>query len=86
MIYKAGISRSHFLMATLRAYANALLLPFYNVRVLLMYPNRKTQIFYDCVKMKCHIILIFTGLNVGPLAATTFQISKIYFYPKYAQC
>ena len=49
-----------------------------------MYPNRITTNFYDYVKMKCHIIIIFTGLNVGALAATTFQISRIYSYPKYA--
>ena len=50
-----------------------------------MYPNRITPNFYDYVKMKCPFILIFTGLNVGPLAATTFPISRIYSYPKYAQ-
>ena len=36
--------------------------------------------------MKCPFIIISTGLNVGPLAATTFQIARIYTYPKYAQC
>ena len=36
--------------------------------------------------MKCPVILIFTGLDEGPLAATTLRISRIYSYPKYAQC
>ena len=36
--------------------------------------------------MKCLFILISTGLNIGSLAATTFQSARIDSYSKYAQC
>ena len=48
---------------------------------LLMYPNRITSLFYDYETMTCPFILIFSGINVGPPAATTFQVSRIYSYP-----
>ena len=51
-----------------------------------MYPNRITPFFNDYKTMKCPFILILTGLNVGPLAATTFQIATIYSFTTYAQC
>ena len=50
---------------------------------LLWNPNRITPFFNDNKKMKCPFILISTGLNVGPLAATTFQIARTHTYPKY---
>ena len=56
------------------------------IHLLLWNPNRITVFFNDNKKMKCPFILILTGLNVGPLAATTFEISRIYSNPKYAQC
>ena len=43
-----------------------------NTVELLWNPNRITPFFNDNKKMKCPFILILTGLNVGPLAATTF--------------
>ena len=51
-----------------------------------MYANQITPYFKDCVNMKCPFIFIFTELNVGILAATTFRISRIYSYAKHAQC
>ena len=36
--------------------------------------TRITPTFYDYVKMKCPINFIFTGLSLGPLAATSFRI------------
>ena len=50
-----------------------------------MYPNEITTIFYDYVKMKCPIILLFIGLNLGPLAATKLKLSRIYSYPRFSQ-
>ena len=41
-------------------------------------------VFNDC-KKKRPFIFIFTGLNAGPLAATTHQIARIYFSLKYTK-
>ena len=50
-----------------------------------MYPIPITSFLTIMKKMKYPFKSILTDLNACPLAATTFQIVRIYSYPQYAQ-